>query len=72
MVRSAIIIHSLAALGAALLARRVVPSGWAIAVGSSRWSNLGSVWGGGIEGLFAMGSRTARSATRSGLLSSCW
>lgn len=55
MVRSAILIHSLAALGAALLACRVVRWPLGIVVGLATLIDLGSVWGGGIEGLFAMG-----------------
>ena len=55
LVRSAIVIHSLTALGAALLTRRVVRWPWGIVVGLASLYDIGSVRGGGVDGLFAMG-----------------
>lgn len=66
MVRSAIIIHSLSALGAGLLARRVVRWPFGIAVGLVALADVGSVWGGGIEGIFSMG------VTHSALTHALW
>jgi hypothetical protein len=66
LVRSAIVIHTLAALGSALLARRVVAWPWGIVVGLATLCDIGSVWGGGIEGLFSMG------VTHSALAQAIW
>lgn len=55
LVRSGIVTHSLAALGTALLARRVVPWPWAMLVGLGTLYDVGSVWGGGAEGILLMG-----------------
>ncbi len=55
MVRSGILVHTLAALGAALLARRATGLPWAIVVGFATLYDFGSVWGGGIDGLLGMG-----------------
>jgi hypothetical protein len=66
LVRSAIFIHTLAALGSALLTRRVVAWPWGIVVGLATLCDIGSVWGGGIEGLFAMG------VTHSALAQALW
>jgi hypothetical protein len=66
LVRSAVVIHSLAALFAAFLARRLVHWPWAIVVGLATLFDVGSVWGGGIEGLFAMG------VTHSALAQAIW
>jgi hypothetical protein len=66
LVRSAVVIHALGALFAALLARRLVRWPWAIVVGLATLYDVGSVWGGGIEGLFAMG------VTHSALAQAIW
>jgi hypothetical protein len=66
MVRSAIVIHSLAAVSAGLLTRHVVRWPWGILVGLTTLCDIGSVWGGGIEGLFAMG------VTHSALAQAVW
>jgi hypothetical protein len=66
MVRSAILIHSLAAISAGLLSRRVVRWPFGIVVGLTALYDIGSVWGGGIDGLFAMG------VTHSALAQAVW
>jgi hypothetical protein len=66
LVRSAIVIHTLAALGAALLTRRLLAWPWGVVVGLATLCDIGSVWGGGIEGLFAMG------VTHSALAQALW
>jgi hypothetical protein len=66
LVRSAIVIHTLTALGTAQLARRVVAWPWSVVLGVVALCDLGSVWGGGIEGLFSMG------VTHSALAQALW
>ncbi len=55
LMREAIVTHTLAAIGAGLLARRLVGWPWALGVGLTALYDVGSVWGGGIDGLFKMG-----------------
>src|SRR2546430_15565088 len=55
MVRAGVLIQTLAALGAAFLARRLLSWPWAILLGLVTLYDMGSVWGGGVEGLFEMG-----------------
>jgi hypothetical protein len=66
MVRSAIVIHSLGAIAAGLLSRRIVRWPFGIVVGLTALYDIGSVWGGGIDGLFAMG------VTHSALAQAVW
>jgi hypothetical protein len=66
LVRSGIVIHCASALGAALLARRVVSWPWALGVGFLTLFDVGSVWGGGAEGTLAMG------VTHSALSNAVW
>lgn len=55
MVRSGILVHTLAALGGGLLARRVLSWPWALVVGFVMLYDMGSVWGGGIDGVLNLG-----------------
>jgi hypothetical protein len=66
LVRSGIVIHCASALGAALLARRVVTWPWALGIGFLTLFDVGSVWGGGAEGTLAMG------VTHSALANAVW
>ena len=66
LVRSAILTHSLAAIGAGVLARRLV--GWPLAllVGLATLYDVGSVWGGGVSGILHLG------VTHSALANAVW
>jgi hypothetical protein len=55
LVRTAIVTHTLAALGGGLLARRVVGVRAGIVVGLVMLFDVGSVWGGGVDGLLKLG-----------------
>jgi hypothetical protein len=55
LVRTAIVGHTIAALGAALLAVRIVRWPWAIVVGFAAVYDGGSAWGGGVDGLLSLG-----------------
>jgi hypothetical protein len=66
LVRSGIVAHVLAALGAGLLTRRVVAWPWAILIGLASLYDMGSVWGGGAGGAIAMG------VTHSALSNAVW
>jgi hypothetical protein len=55
LVRTAIVGHTLAALGASLLAIRIVRWPWAIVVGFATLYDGGSAWGGGVDGLLSLG-----------------
>jgi len=55
LVRTAIVTHTLAALGGGLLARRLTSTGWGALVGLAMLYDVGSVWGGGVDGLFKLG-----------------
>jgi hypothetical protein len=55
LVRTAIVTHTLAALGGGLLARRLLGWGWGVVVGLVMLFDVGSVWGGGVDGLFKLG-----------------
>jgi hypothetical protein len=55
LVRSGILIHTLGAISAALLARRVLDWRWGIAVGLVTLYDFGSVYGGGADGLLGFG-----------------
>jgi hypothetical protein len=66
MVRSGIVVHTLAALSGALLARRVLSWPWALALGFAMLYDIGSVWGGGAEGALNLG------VTHSALANAIW
>ncbi|HEV8551491.1 MAG TPA: hypothetical protein VGQ57_20730, partial [Polyangiaceae bacterium] len=55
LVRTAVLTHTLAALGGGLLARRTVGAAWGVVVGLVMLLDHGSVWGGGAEGIFKLG-----------------
>jgi len=55
LVRTAIVGHTIAALGAALLAVHIVRWPWAIVVGFAALYDGGSAWGGGVDGLLSLG-----------------
>ncbi len=66
LVRSGISIHVLGAVGAALVTRRVVAWPWAALVGLASLYDVGSVWGGGADGLLFLG------VTHSALANALW
>ena len=55
LVRAAVVTHTLAALGGGLLARRLLAWPWGALVGLVLLFDVGSVWGGGMDGLFKLG-----------------
>jgi hypothetical protein len=55
MVRTAIVVHTLGALGGALLTRRLSSWPFAVLVGFVMLYDNGSAWGGGTDGLFGLG-----------------
>jgi hypothetical protein len=55
LVRSGVVIHTLGALGAALLARRVIGWKWGVVVGWLTLFDLGSLFGGGLNGVLYLG-----------------
>ncbi len=55
MLRGAILVHSLSAVSAALLARRLLSTPWALLVGVAVLYDSSSVWAGGVDGILQMG-----------------
>jgi hypothetical protein len=66
LVRSGILIHTLAAAGAGLLARRICGWKWGIVIGCVVLLDLGSVFGGGANGIMYLG------VTHSALATALW
>jgi hypothetical protein len=63
LVRSGILIHTLGAVGAGLLARRVIGWKWGTLVGWLVLFDLGSVFGGGLNGVLYLGVTHSTLAT---------
>lgn len=66
LVRSGILVHTLFALGAGLLARRLLGFKWGIVVGLVALFDVGSVFGGGADGVIKLG------VTHSALANAIW
>jgi hypothetical protein len=66
LVRSGIVIHTLGAVGAALLARRVIGWKWGVLIGWVALLDLGSVFSGGLNGVLYLG------VTHSALATALW